>query len=120
MSTSAYYTCPLCEATCGLELQIGDNAEILKIRGDAEDVFSHGFICPKGGSLKALQEDPDRLRAPLVRRDGELVEAAWDEAFDEIARRLPPLVEAHGRQAIAVYLGNPSVHNLGLVLYSRA
>src|SRR5207248_7738833 len=119
MSTSAYYTCPLCEATCGLELQIGDQAEILKVRGDADDVFSHGFICPKGGSLKALEDDPDRLRTPLVRRDGELVEATWDEAFGEIERRLPPLIEQHGRNAVGVYVGNPGVHNLSLTLYGR-
>jgi anaerobic selenocysteine-containing dehydrogenase len=112
-------TCPLCEATCGLELQLGDAGEVLKVRGDEEDVFSHGFICPKGGSIKALHEDPDRLRTPLVRRDGELVEATWDEAFAEIERRLPPILEEHGRNAVGVYIGNPAVHNLSLALYSR-
>jgi anaerobic selenocysteine-containing dehydrogenase len=117
--TTAYATCPLCEATCGLELQVGGGGELLRVRGDRDDVFSHGFICPKGGSLKALQEDRDRLRAPLVRRDGRLVEATWDEAFAEIDRRLPPLIEEHGRDAVAVYLGNPTVHNLSLSLYSR-
>ena len=93
-TTTAYATCPLCEATCGLEFQLSGNgaAEVLKIRGDEEDVFSRGFICPKGGSLKALHEDPDRLRAPLVRRDGELVEATWEEAFEEIDRRMTPIL----------------------------
>ena len=117
--TTTYATCPLCEATCGLELRVGDDQRLLGVRGDREDVFSHGFICPKGGSLKALQEDPDRLRAPLVRRGGRLVEASWDEAFAEIDRRLPPLVAERGRDAVAVYLGNPVVHNLSLLLYSR-
>src|SRR4051794_1342277 len=116
--TIAYATCPLCEATCGLDLRVRDG-RLLGVRGDREDVFSHGFICPKGGSLKALQEDPDRLRAPLVRRDGRLVEATWDEAFAEIDRRLPALIDEHGRDAVAVYLGNPVVHNLSLSLYSR-
>jgi anaerobic selenocysteine-containing dehydrogenase len=115
---TAYATCPLCEATCGLELQL-DNGSVGKIRGDADDVFSHGFICPKGGSLKAFHEDPDRLRAPLVRRGGELVEATWDEAFAEIDRRLPPLLEQHGRDAVAVYIGNPAAHNLTHILYGR-
>jgi anaerobic selenocysteine-containing dehydrogenase len=92
---------------------------LIRVRGDREDVFSHGFICPKGGSLKALQEDPDRLRAPLVRREGRLVEATWDEAFAEIDRRLPALIDAHGNDAVAVYLGNPVVHNLSLSLYAR-
>src|SRR5215212_7980334 len=84
MGDVAYTTCPLCEATCGLELQIDDDGRVVRARGDAEDVFSKGFICPKGGSIAALHDDPDRLRTPLVRRDGELVEATWDEAFEEI------------------------------------
>jgi anaerobic selenocysteine-containing dehydrogenase len=120
MGGIAYTTCPLCEATCGLELELSPEGELLKTRGDREDVFSQGFICPKGGSLKALHEDPDRLRAPLVRRDGELVETTWEEAFEEIARRLPPILEAHGRNAVGVYLGNPSAHSLSGILYGRA
>jgi anaerobic selenocysteine-containing dehydrogenase len=116
--TTAYATCPLCEATCGLEIR-RSNGDILKIRGDAEDVFSHGFICPKGGSLKALHDDPDRLRAPMIRRDGELVEATWDEAFAEIDRRLPPILDEHGRDSVAAYIGNPAAHNLAAILYGR-
>jgi anaerobic selenocysteine-containing dehydrogenase len=115
----AYTTCPLCEATCGLELEFSPDGELLKTRGDAADVFSKGFICPKGGSLKALHEDPDRLRAPLVRRDGELVETSWDEAFAEIERRLPPIIAEHGPDSVGAYLGNPSAHNLSAVLYGR-
>ena len=68
-----YRTCPLCEATCGLEITMAGDT-VKRIRGDRDDVFSRGFICPKGSTLKQIQEDPDRLRMPLVRRDGELVE----------------------------------------------
>ena len=119
MSTrTAIATCPLCEATCGLEIEL-DGSDVRKIRGDRDDVFSHGFICPKGGSIKALHEDPDRLRTPLVRRNGRLEEATWDEAFAEIDRRLPPLLAEHGRNSVAVYLGNPTVHVLSLAIYSR-
>jgi anaerobic selenocysteine-containing dehydrogenase len=110
-------TCPLCEATCGLEVTLADGA-VLRVEGDREDVFSRGFICPKGGSLGALHHDPDRLRAPLVRRGGELVEASWDEAFAEIDRRLQPILAAD-RNAVAVYAGNPSAHNLATLLYGR-
>src|SRR3954468_16170415 len=115
----AYTTCPLCEATCGLELQRREDGSVARVRGDAEDVFSKGFICPKGGSMTALHEDPDRLRTPLVRRNGEFVEATLDEAFAEIDRRLAPILEQHGRNAVGVYLGNPSVHNLSFTLYGR-
>jgi anaerobic selenocysteine-containing dehydrogenase len=115
---TVFRTCPLCEATCGLELTVADGA-VRGIRGDRDDVFSRGFICPKGTTLGQLHDDPDRLRAPLVRRGGELRPASWQEAFAEVAGRLPPIRQRHGRDAVAVYLGNPTVHNLSGVLYSR-
>ena len=94
-----YHTCPLCEATCGLEIRTRGR-EVVGIRGDEEDVFSRGFICPKAYALKELDADPDRLRTPLVRRDGVLVPATWDEAFAEIERRLLPISREHGRDAV--------------------
>ncbi|MGH2805325.1 MAG: molybdopterin-dependent oxidoreductase, partial [Thermoleophilaceae bacterium] len=114
-----YRTCPLCEATCGLEVET-EGRQVVSVRGDKEDVFSRGFICPKAHGLKQLHEDPDRLTTPLVRRDGELVEAGWDEAFEEIDRRLSPLLASHGRNAVAVYLGNPNAHNLSALVYGTA
>ena len=110
-TTTTYRTCPLCEATCGLEVTVSGR-DVVRIRGDQEDVFSHGFICPKGSTLKQLHEDPDRLRAPLVKRDGVWAEVTWPEAFAEVERRLLPVIETHGRDAVAIYLGNPSAHNL--------
>jgi anaerobic selenocysteine-containing dehydrogenase len=93
----------------------------VKIRGDADDVFSRGFLCPKAHGLKALHEDPDRLRTPLIRgEDGELHEATWDEAFAEIDRRLTPILETQGRDAVAAYIGNPNAHNLSALMYGRA
>jgi anaerobic selenocysteine-containing dehydrogenase len=93
----------------------------VKIRGDADDVFSHGFICPKAHGLKGLHEDPDRLQTPLVRgADGELHEASWDEAFAEIDRRLTPILAEHGRDSAAAYIGNPNAHNLSALIYGRA
>ncbi len=115
---TAYVTCPLCEATCGLTVGLA-GGRIEGVRGDKDDAFSHGFICPKGASIKALHEDPDRLRSPLVKRDGVLVEATWDEAFAEIARRLPAIRAEHGDNAVAAYIGNPGAHNLGSLLYGR-
>ena len=112
--------CPLCEACCGLSLTVsgsGTQARVIAIRGDDQDVFSRGYLCPKAIALKDLEDDPDRLRQPLIKRDGRFVEASWDEAYAEIARRLPPLLAEHGRDALAFTLGNPNVHRLGLGLY---
>jgi len=115
---TSYHVCPLCEATCGLEIRTRER-EVIGIRGDQADVFSHGFICPKAYALKELDADPDRLRAPLVRRDGVLAPATWDEAFAEIDRRLGAILREHGRDAVAVYLGNPSAHSMAIGLYAQ-
>lgn len=116
MPNTAHVTCPLCEATCGLSVTIEDSV-VTEVRGDHDDVFSRGFICPKGVSLGALHADPDRLRAPLVKRDGEFVEVSWDEAFAEIDTRLRAVVAEHGNDAVAMYAGNPSIHNVSSALY---
>ncbi len=108
--------CPLCEACCGLELRVA-GGRVVGIRGHDADVFSAGYLCPKATSLRELHEDPDRLRTPLLKRGGRFVEVSWDEAFAEIERRLPPLRERHGRDAVALVAGNPTVHKMGLLLY---
>ncbi|MEU9014022.1 molybdopterin oxidoreductase family protein [Streptomyces sp. NPDC048479] len=113
---TALRICPLCEATCGLTLTI-DGTRVTGARGDRDDVFSHGFICPKGASFGELDGDPDRLRTPLVRKDGELREASWEEAFDEVAARIRPLIEEYGPNAVGVVLGNPNVHTMAGALY---
>ncbi|HVN27469.1 MAG TPA: molybdopterin-dependent oxidoreductase, partial [Candidatus Binataceae bacterium] len=81
------------------------------------DVFSHGYICPKGAALRELHSDPDRLRKPLVKRNGHFVEVTWREAFGEIERRLPPILKQHGRDSVAMVAGNPAAHSFGLLLY---
>ncbi|MFJ9738688.1 molybdopterin oxidoreductase family protein [Streptomyces sp. NPDC101166] len=116
MSRTALRICPLCEATCGLTLTL-DGPRVTGARGDRDDVFSKGFICPKGAAFAAVDGDPDRLRAPLVRRDGELREATWQEAFDAVAAGIRTVVDAHGPNAVGVVLGNPNVHTVAGALY---
>ncbi|CRK60517.1 Formate dehydrogenase-O, major subunit [Alloactinosynnema sp. L-07] len=111
-------TCPLCEATCGLDVTI-DEDRVTTVRGDAADVFSAGYICPKGASIGALHHDPDRLRTPMIKRDGQWHTATWDEAFAEISARLLPIIAEHGKDAVAIYAGNPSIHNTSTALYGR-
>jgi anaerobic selenocysteine-containing dehydrogenase len=118
----AYRTCPLCEAGCGLEITLhrtNGSERVGRIRGDRDDVFSHGFICPKGSTLRQLHEDPDWLRAPLVKRGGRFEPVGWDEAFAEVERRLLPIVEQRGRDAVGIYLGNPNAHSLGALIFLR-
>ena len=115
-TTLHHRICPLCEACCGLEIKVR-NQQVISIRGHEADVFSAGYICPKGVALKDLHEDPDRLRTPLIKRNGQLEPATWDEAFAEIERRLPPVQSTHGRNAVGLVAGNPTAHKIGLLLY---
>ena len=109
--------CNLCEAHCGIVLQV-DRAKqtVLGIRGDKEDPQSRGYICPKAFGLKGLQEDPDRVRRPLRRTNGDFEEIGWDEALDLLTGRLREIRDAHGPNAIATYLGNPNAHDFGSIL----
>lgn len=119
MSTTRLTTCPLCEATCGLSVTVdgqGPGARVLEVRGDVDDPFSRGFACPKGLTLGQLHHDPDRLRAPLV--DGR--EVTWDQAWQAVDERLRAVLDQHGRNAVALYLGNPNVHTLAGALYLPA
>lgn len=118
MTRTALRICNLCEATCGLQLELDDDV-ITAVRGDDDHVFSQGYLCPKGAAFGDLDHDPDRLHEPMVRVDGRLQTATWDEAFAHIAERLAPILDEHGRDCVALYLGNPNVHNLSGQLYNR-
>ena len=120
---TAFRTCPLCEASCGLEITLRSDGqggeEVQRIRGDRLDVFSKGYLCPKGSTLKHLHEDPDRLRAPMVKRNGEHVAVSWDEAWQEVAARFADVIGGHGRESLAAYVGNPTAHSLSAMMFSR-
>jgi len=100
-SHTAFRTCPLCEATCGLELTL-EGRSLVKVRGDREDVFRHGYVCPKGLALVDLERDPDVVRRPLIRDGATHREATWDEAFSLIDERLRPIHAEHGPDSVAI------------------
>lgn len=105
---------------CGLKITVSDGVAT-SARGNADDVWSRGHLCPKGASLHQIHHDPDRLRLPLVRsRSGEHVQVSWDDAFTETERVLRPVIDRYGARAVTVYLGNPVAHNLGLQTYIGA
>lgn len=124
MTTTLHHrACHLCEAICGLTLEVEQAADgqpqVRAIKGDRDDPFSRGHICPKAVALQDIQNDPDRLRQPM-RRTGDNWEAiSWQEAFQFAASRLAAVQAAHGQNAVAVYQGNPSVHNYGLMTHSN-
>ncbi len=117
MSATHHRSCNLCEAMCGLVIT-HDDTRVLDIRGDKDDPLSQGHICPKAFALRDLHEDGDRLRTPLRRTDSGWQDIGWDEAFDLVTSELRAVQARHGQDAVAVYQGNPSVHNLGTMLMS--
>ncbi len=115
MKRTVYRTCTICEATCGIEVELEGRA-ITRIRGDARDPFSRGRICPKATGMRGLQEDPDRIRRPLLREGDGFVEIGWDEALGRAAEGLARARTAGGPSAVALYRGNPTIHDAGTLL----
>ncbi|WLI30640.1 molybdopterin oxidoreductase family protein [Pseudomonas rhodesiae] len=121
--TLHHRACHLCEAICGLTLETTRNDDgrlaITSIKGDPQDTFSRGHICPKAVALQDIQNDPDRLHQPMLRVGSEWQPIPWEEAFALVAERLADIQTRHGQNAVAVYQGNPSVHNYGLMTHSN-
>jgi anaerobic selenocysteine-containing dehydrogenase len=120
-SETVHRTCPLCEAHCGIAVEVDRRARrVVGVRGDAEDPFSRGYLCPKAHGLIGLQEDGDRLRRPIRRRGRDWEEIGWEEALEFAAGRLREIRSAHGPEAVGSYVGNPNAHDLGSVFYLPA
>lgn len=118
MKKTSSATCFLCEASCGLRVE-HDGLRISSVRGDPDDRFSRGYICPKGAALPDVQHDPDRLRKPLRKTATGWREVEWDQALAEVGDRIAAIQQRHGRDAVAVYTGNPTIHNYGAVLFGQ-
>lgn len=110
-----YRTCNLCEAMCGIAIDM-DGGTILSIKGDKNDPFSQGHICPKATALQDIYRDPDRLKHPMRRTANGWERISWDDAYREVAENVKRVQAAHGVNAVGIYLGNPNVHNLGSML----
>src|ERR1700674_4180799 len=110
-------TCPLCEASCGILVDT-EGEHIRSIRGDRDDPFSHGYVCPKATAVADLHDDPDRVRAPLIREGSRWREVSWDEALSRAADGLVRVRKEGEHDAVAMYYGNPVAHNLGLMTHA--
>ncbi len=110
-----FRTCNLCEAMCGIDIK-HDGQQVLSIKGDKDDPFSQGYICPKATALQDLHEDPDRLRHPVERTADGWKQISWSEALDKVAAGIQAVQQQYGQNAFGVYLGNPNVHNMGGML----
>ena len=111
-----HIACNLCEAICGLEIRV-ENNQVKSIKGDKLDPISKGHICPKAVALQDIYNDPDRLRTPLKKTADGWQEIPWKQAFDEVAGELKRIQLEHGKNSVAIYLGNPTVHNLDALLF---
>ena len=114
MSQTVHRQCTLCEAHCGIDVEV-DGDRVLRITGDAKDPMSRGYICPKAAALADLYVDPDRLRRPVRRVGSEWEEIGWDEALDMAADGLRAVQRRHGNDAVATYFGNPSAHTMAVL-----
>ena len=109
--TWIHRSCPICEASCGLRIEVDREAQqVLSIRGDPEDPRSRGYLCPKAYALKGVYEDPDRIREPIRRTASGWESMSWDAALELVGSRLREIREQYGKDAVGVYIGNPIGH----------
>lgn len=118
MEFTHYRSCNLCEAMCGLQIEV-KNGSILGFKGDQKDSFSRGHICPKGPELKSLYEDPDRIKFPLKKTESGWEEVSWVGALSEIATKIVNIQTKYGNDSVGIYNGNPTVHNYGSMLFGQ-
>lgn len=110
-------TCPFCEAMCGLTIPVDTKGVIGTIRGDRDDPWSRGYLCPKGSVVGRLHEDPDRLRSPLIRHGSTWQEASWPEAYARCEELIAGVLDRHGMRAFTMFVGNPTMHSVSLCRY---
>ena len=115
---TAFRSCNLCEAICGLTIE-HDGKQVVSIKGDKNDPLSRGHICPKAIALQDIHADPDRLKTPVRRTENGFEPISWEDAFDLVESKLMQIRQEHGDDSVALYLGNPTVHNSGALLFQK-
>ena len=101
--------CPFCDCGCGVYLNV-DGQKLTGTTPSRVHPVGKGALCVKGGACFEFVGHPARLKQPLVRKQGELVEADWDEALDLVAQRFLEIKNAHEADALG-FLGSASMAN---------
>ena len=115
MTETRLHTCMLCEAICGITVQL-EGGRVTGVRGDKDDPFSRGHVCPKAAAIPDVMDHPDRIREPMRRVGDRWEPVSWEDAFSEAADRISAIQREHGRNAVGMYVGNPTVHSHGAIL----
>jgi len=112
--------CRICEAHCGLEVEVSADDKIIGVKPDKQHPVSKGYACIKGTGIGALHHDPDRLNYPLKRINGQLVRVSWQQAISEIGEQVSSLRQQYSNRSIAMYQGNPTYFSFQNIMYSSA
>jgi anaerobic selenocysteine-containing dehydrogenase len=111
MSETKTTFCRICEATCGLEVEVEDN-RIVDIKPDRDHVVTKGFVCVKGTRFAEVQHSPDRITAPMKRVGERWEEISWTQALAEIGAKGKQLIRDHGPNSIGHFVGSPGGANV--------
>jgi len=111
--------CRICEAACGLEVDV-DGADVIAVRPDRSHVASRGYLCVKGPAYREVHGSPDRVLRPQRRTGETWRDESWDDALAAIGGRLREIRERHGRDAVGIYVGNPSAFSTTHAIFAQA
>lgn len=98
--------CGLCHTNCGMKMLVEDG-KIQKVKGDPEHPLTRGYLCPKGAYARQVVYSPQRIKHPMVRRNGRFERISWNEALDMIAGKLIEIKEKYGPEAVVQMRGAP-------------
>lgn len=104
MAETVQTFCRICEALCGLDVTV-EGDQVVDIKPDNDHVATRGYGCLKGLKQHKMYDTPDRLLYPMQRVDGELQRVSWDDALSSIGGKVRELIDNHGPDSIAMYVG---------------
>lgn len=98
--------CKICVTHCGIVAEVANDSKILSVKADRDHPITKGYSCPKGRATGQNYHLDQAITKPLMRKEGDLVEVSWEEALDDIGRRLRSVIDAHGPRSVGMYFGS--------------